>query len=76
MTTQQTQAQPETRPSEVRSDALLAQIEAMKNCDNCKHQMNTVGYCALCNRVPNYKTAANKDRMMDRWELIDSANRH
>ena len=48
-------------------------MEAMKNCQNCRHVENTVGYCALCTRATVHKTV-DEDRMSDRWELMDTAN--
>ena len=52
------------------SDAVQAQIEAMKNCQNCKHEeMNTV-HCVLCTRAPQWKTA-DTGKMTDRWEMIE-----
>jgi len=65
MTTEQTTAQPKTRPSEVRADALLDSAA----CDNCKHgpQLDTTvlmdfederGYthpCQFCMRAQPYE---------------------
>lgn len=55
----QENVQLETRCNELflQVNELIAQIEKMKCCENCKHNFNTLednGYCHNCNSVTSY----------------------
>ena len=63
MTTEQTQAQPETRPSEVRSDALLAKLRVYE--DALQEIASKRVYDGWIDRIDQYKSGYADARRRD-----------